>query len=294
MTEQADSGGRELSDSISRLAGSTDELDKVLARLLELLSGQGIKPSIDITGMMRRVQKDVRDMQKTSDRVFTQLAQMQALVDTSALITSSLDLDQVLEGVIDTVIQLTGAERAYLMLRDADSGRLSIRAARNWDQQSMSGGEVVFSEGVIQSALEQGTPIVTVNAQDDARFQDRASVMSHGLRSILCIPLVLREDRIGVLYADNRVSLGVFQEEALPLLTAFANQAAIAIENARLFERVKADLDKAEREVQVLRLQLDRDKLSRQVSEITESEYFQQLEDMARNIRAKSDKEDEE
>jgi GAF domain-containing protein len=244
--------------------------------------------------MMRRVQKDVRDVHKTSDRVFTQLLQMQALVDTSALITSSLDLDQVLDGVIDTVIKLTGAERAYLMLRDADSGQLSIRAARNWDQQSMSSGEVVFSEGVIQSALEQGTPIVTVNAQDDARFQDRASVMSHGLRSILCIPLVLREDRIGVLYADNRVSLGVFQEESLPLLTAFANQAAIAIENARLFERVKADLDKAEREVQVLRLQIDRDKLSRQVSEITESEYFQQLEDMARNIRAKSDKDDEE
>ncbi len=293
MTEQAESGGRELSDSISRLAGSTDELDKILARLLELLSGQGIKPSIDITGIMRRVQKDVRDVHKTSDRVFTQLAQMQALVDTSALITSSLDLDQVLDGVIDTVIKLTGAERAYLMLRDMDSGQLSIRAARNWDQQSMTSGEVVFSEGVIQSALEQGTPIVTVNAQDDARFQDRESVMSHGLRSILCIPLVLREDRIGVLYADNRVSLGVFQEELLPLLTAFANQAAIAIENARLFERVKADLDKAEREVQVLRLQLDRDKLSRQVSEITETEYFQQLEDMARNIRGQSNKEDQ-
>jgi sigma-B regulation protein RsbU (phosphoserine phosphatase) len=293
MAEQADSGGRDFSDRISRLAGSADELDKVLARLLELLSGQGIKPSIDITGIMRRVQKDVGEVQKTSDRVFTQLAQMQALVDTSALITSSLDLDQVLEGVIDTVIKLTGAERAYLMLRDTDSGQLSIRAARNWDQQSMSSGEVVFSEGVIQTALEQGTPIVTVNAQDDARFQDRESVMSHGLRSILCIPLVLREARIGVLYADNRVSLGVFQEQLLPLLTAFANQAAIAIENARLFEKVKADLDKAEREVQVLRLQIDREKLSRQVSEITDTEYFQQLEDMARSIRGQSDKEDD-
>src|SRR5262245_50462694 len=119
MAEQAESGGRELSDSINRLAGSTDELDKVLARLLELLSGQGIKPSLDLMGMMRRVQKDVRDVHKTSDRVFIQLLQMQSLVDTSALITSSLDLDQVLDGVIDTVIKLTGAERAYLMLRDA-------------------------------------------------------------------------------------------------------------------------------------------------------------------------------
>jgi GAF domain-containing protein len=293
MDETHDSGGKELADSISHLQASTDQLDQMLVRLLELLSEKGIKVSVDLSGMMRGVRKDAGEVHKASQHVLARLIQMQALVDTSALITSSLDLEQVLDGVIDTVIKLTGAERAYLMLSDKDSGQLSIKAARNWDQQSMSSTDVVFSEGVVKTALEQGKPIVTVNAQDDARFQDRASVMSHGLRSILCIPLILREQRIGVLYADNRIALGVFHEGLLPLLTAFANQAAIAIENARLFEKVKADLDKAERQVQILRLQIDRDKLSTQVSEITETEYFQQLEQMARTIRNQPNKEDE-
>jgi GAF domain-containing protein len=293
MNEIPESGGKELADSISHLQASTDQLDQMLARLMELLSEKGIKISVDLSGMMRGVRKDAGEVHKTSHHVLARLIQMQALVDTSALITSSLDLEQVLDGVIDTVIKLTGAERAYLMLSDKNSGQLTIQAARNWDQQSMPGSDVVFSEGVVKTALEQGKPIVTVNAQDDARFQDRASVMSHGLRSILCIPLILREQRIGVLYADNRIALGVFHEGLLPLLTAFANQAAIAIENARLFEKVKADLDNAERQVQILRLQIDRERLSSEVSEITETEYFQQLEQMARTIRSQVNKEDQ-
>jgi GAF domain-containing protein len=85
----------------------------------------------------------------------------------------------------------------------------------------------------------------------------------------------------------------LFQETLIPLLTAFSNQAAIAIENARLFEKVKADLDKAEREVQILRVQLDRDKLSKQVDDITDTAYFQQLEELARTMRGQSKKEDE-
>jgi GAF domain-containing protein len=283
---------QEFSESLNRLSSSTEQLEKVIARLLELLSGQGIKVSVDLSGMMQRVRQDANAVQKSSKQVTEQLAQLQALVDTSALITSSLHLDQVLDGVIDTIIKLTGAERAYLMLRDKDSGQLTIRAARNWDQQSMSPEDVFFSQGVVQMALEQGKPIVTTNAQMDSRFQDRESVIGYGLRSILCIPLLLREERIGVLYADNRILYGIFPETIVPLLTAFANQAAIAIENARLFEKVKADLDKAERQVQILRLQIDREKLDRQVSEITDTEYFQRLEELARSVRGQVNKED--
>lgn len=288
------SDSTEFSQTLKKLSDSTDVLDETLKRLLQLLAQNGIKASVDLAGMMQAVKKDVRAVQKGSQHVTAQILQLQALVDTSALLTSSLDLDDVLNSVIDNVIKLTGAERAYLMLREENSEQLTTRAARNWDQQSMDEGDVMYSEGVVKTALEQGTPIVLFNAQDDERFQGRESVMSHGLRSILCIPLLLREERIGVLYADNRIAHGVFDESLVPLLTAFANQAAIAIENARLFEQVKADLDKAEREVQILRLQIDRGKLSEQVSEITDSEYFQELENLARNMRGQANKNEEE
>ncbi len=293
MTDESSPVELEFSDSLSNLKNSTEQLDGLLNRLLQLLNQNGIKVSVDLAGVMRSVAHDVGAVQKTSRRLMEQVMQLEALVDTSALITSSLDFDDVLNGVIDTVIKLTGAERAYLMLRDRDTDELSIRVARNWDQQKMAETDVVFSQSVVQTALEHGTPIVTSNAQDDERFQGRESIMSYGLRSILCIPLLLREERVGVLYADNSMTQGIFQESLIPLLTAFANQAAIAIENARLFERVKADLDRAKREVQLLRVQIDQAKLHEQVSEITESQYFQELENLARNMRRQSGKEDE-
>src|SRR5205814_767183 len=72
------------------------------------------------------------------------------------------------------------------------------------------------------------------NAQSDARFQSHSSIVSHGLRAILCIPLVLNGQIEGVLYADNRIRQGIFSVDNIPLLAAFGTQAAIAIDKARL------------------------------------------------------------
>jgi GAF domain-containing protein len=101
----------------------------------------------------------------------------------------------------------------------------------------------------------------------------------------VCIPLSLRGQVVGVLYADNRIEQGIFSNDDVPLLTAFGTQAAIAIENARQFGRVKNDLREAQRELQSLKIQIDRQKVEQQVSEITESEYFDRLSKAARDIR---------
>src|SRR5262249_36407263 len=147
---------------------------------------------------------------------------------------SSLQLDEVLEQVVDSVISLTGAERAYLMLRETEGGELTIRAARNWDQHTLTDDEVAFSRGVIKISLDKAEPIVTTNAQDDTRFQRFESIVSQGLRSILCVPLLLDNQPMGVLYVDNRFKPGVFNQNIVPFLAAFGTQAAIAIEKARL------------------------------------------------------------
>jgi GAF domain-containing protein len=102
---------------------------------------------------------------------------------------------------------------------------------------------------------------------------------------VVCIPLSLRGRVVGVLYADNRIEQGIFSNDDVPLLTAFGTQAAIAIENARQFGRVKNDLREAQRELQSLKIQIDRQKVEEQVSEITESDYFDRLTKAARDIR---------
>ncbi len=166
-----------------------------------------------------------------------------ALVDTTRVINSSLELDEVLRIVMDTIIRISGAERAFLMLHEEDNDEMQIRIARNWEQESLPSSETLVSRTVIQRVVETREPVLTTNAQEDPRFGGHESIIAFNLRSILCVPLLLKGRLIGVLYADNRIQAGVFTETTRDLLVAFANQAAVAIDNARLFASLRQTLD---------------------------------------------------
>lgn len=178
-----------------------------------------------------------------------------ALAEISQVVNSSLDLNAVLEIVMDTIVQLTGAERGFLMLFDGenDSGILVPRIARNWEKESLDSSEFAISQTVIQRVISSGEPVLTTNAQEDPRFDGHASIISYNLRSILCVPLKAKEKVTGVIYADNRIKTGIFTEAKRNLLSVFANQAAVAIENARLFASVQRTLN----EVTELKILMD-------------------------------------
>ncbi|MEJ5241274.1 MAG: adenylate/guanylate cyclase domain-containing protein [Anaerolineales bacterium] len=166
---------------------------------------------------------------------------LQELARIGQVVNSSLDIQTVLESVMDTIIRITGAERGFLMLREAD-GEMSIRIARNWEQASLHPSEFAISRTVIRRVVESGEAVLTTNAQEDPRFDSQASIIAFNLRSILCVPLKIKENLIGVIYTDNRVRTGIFTEAERDLLASFANQAAIAIENARLFSSLRQTL----------------------------------------------------
>jgi signal transduction histidine kinase len=165
----------------------------------------------------------------------SQQARLAALYEVSSQLGASLDLSEVLNQVMDAIIKLTGAERGFLMLFDEDSGRLQTMAARNVDQETIEGEMRQISRTVVERAVASGEGILTDNAQEDERFASQQSVVGFQLRSIMCAPLRARGGIIGAVYVDNRLFSNLFKQEDLDLLMAFANQAAIAIENARLF-----------------------------------------------------------
>ena len=164
-----------------------------------------------------------------------------ALTEIGQVINSSLDLDEVLMVVMDNIIKLTEAERGFLMLRD-ENGQMSTRVARNWEKASLNETEYSVSRTVIQRVIDSGEAILTTNAQEDDRFGSQQSIIAYNLRSILCVPLKVKSELIGVIYADNRIRAGIFTESRRELLRAFSNQAAIAIDNARLFESLRHTL----------------------------------------------------
>lgn len=168
--------------------------------------------------------------------------QLRALQEVGAVINSSLEQTEVLNAVMDTIIQLTGAERGFMMLVDEDTGEFQVEVARNINRETLEGSSFEISLSIVNNVAKSGDPVVTTNAQADPRFAGQESIISYNLRSILCVPLKIKDNIIGVIYADNRIVSGIFVDADRDLLAAFANQAAVAIENARLFRQIREQL----------------------------------------------------
>jgi len=197
------------------------------------------------------VSSDLMQLGRSLRRLKQEQSDTDALMEVSQVINSSLEMDVVLRLVMDIIIRLTGAERGFLMLLN-EEGIPEIRMARNWGQESIDQTEATFSKSLIQKVLDSGEPILTDNATADTRFDQQKSVIMHNLRSIVCVPLKRRDKIVGVMYSDNRIQTGIFTQSHVRTLSTFANQAAIAIENAQLFESLKK-LAKMEQEMEIAR-----------------------------------------
>ena len=182
----------------------------------------------------------------------SQINRLEALYNVSRVLGSSLDLQTVLDQVMDAIIQLTGAERGFLMLRDDDGG-VTVKAGRNFDQQNLSDSDFRYSSTITHQVLDTGIPVLTTNAAEDPRFATQASIIGQSLRSIMATPLRARGNVIGVVYVDNRAIAGLFKDEDLDALDAFSGQAAIALDNAILFESTDHELAQRVEELRQLR-----------------------------------------
>jgi PAS domain S-box-containing protein len=246
------SGSASLADEIRRLSNLVNELEGEFRRQRETLKLQGMSLPPGTLAGLQAIHTDLDTLAIQLEKDRNELAQLRALGQIANLINSTLNLDDVLNGVVQAVIKLTNAERGYLVLRNPATGELEFKVARTIKGQ-MKEDEFIVSKTIVQDVAETGTPVVTNNAELDKRYESSASVIGYALRSILCVPLKLRGTVTGVIYADNRIRQGLFGEKERELLYAFANQAAVAIENARLFERAQANLS----EMTTLKLLMD-------------------------------------
>ncbi|HLE53112.1 MAG TPA: adenylate/guanylate cyclase domain-containing protein [Anaerolineales bacterium] len=223
-----------LDRQILRLSEFTDQVRLALQAEYNPCSEDALEDLAQLAGSLTRISRQIARQEEERDNLL-------ALAGISQIVNSSLQLDDVLRIVMDTIVRLTGAERGFLMLKDGQ-GELAIHIARNWEQETLDASESDLSRSVVNRVIDEGQPVLTTNAQQDPRFDSQESVIALNLRSILCVPLKVKDDLIGVIYADNRIRTGLFTEAERNLLAAFANQAAVAIENARLFESIHRSL----------------------------------------------------
>ncbi|HEU4402460.1 MAG TPA: sigma 54-interacting transcriptional regulator [Candidatus Polarisedimenticolia bacterium] len=163
-------------------------------------------------------------------------------------LTSILDLDELMESVLDLAIEKVQAERGIIFRRNESTGDMVPECARGMDKESLD--EVSsFSNSVIRQVAE-GRALLTVDVGQDPSLSAYKSLVLHEIKSILCVPMRARGRVIGVIYLDTRRAAQLFTERERAFVESFASQAAIAIENARLFGDVKAENVRLQREVE--------------------------------------------
>jgi len=179
-------------------------------------------------------------------------SRLRRLLRINKRLNSELRLPRLLEMILDTVIELTDAERGFLLLED-ESGELNVKVARNIDQRTLETDELALSKSIARQAAAGGEPVVTIDAAGDDRFREALSVSDLHLRSVLAVPLVIKGRVAGTIYVDHRLRKGAFDQEDVRLVLDFAEQAAIALENARLL----GELRRRERQVEALNRRLE-------------------------------------
>jgi GAF domain-containing protein len=165
-----------------------------------------------------------------------------ALYQAALTISSSLELSQVLQSVVMSITEAMQVKACVLRLLDSNTGQLRLSAVYGLSSEYLAKGPVSVTDSPIDSEALRGSPVCVANASTDARFQYKEAARLEGLVSILCVPLEVHGEAIGIMrvYTDKPTD---FHQDDIQFLSVLASLAALAIENARLYESVKSTYD---------------------------------------------------
>ena len=164
---------------------------------------------------------------------------LDALLRVSITINTLQELDPLLENIMDIAVEAIGAERGFILLI-GDTGAPVVRIARNMSDQTIR-DVTKISNSIVFKVLKSGKMFMVYDTQSDGRHDDLKSVIVYQIRSVACVPLKIKERPIGAIYLDSINRRSGFTQTSIPFLTIFANQAAIAIENAQLYQRLQEE-----------------------------------------------------
>lgn len=175
---------------------------------------------------------------------------LEIIYQVTEAIRSSFVLDELLEQIMEIILEVIQPERAYLLLRDAESGELLpevIKTLRPGDVH-----EIKVSTSIIERCLSEGMSLLVSDAAADDRFAGSESVILHQIRTAMVAPLIYKGEKLGAVYVDTQTRSAPFSQEELELLTGITNQAAVAISNARL-HALLVEQHKMAREMEIAR-----------------------------------------
>ncbi len=164
------------------------------------------------------------------------------------------DVDELLDDLLDSVIEICGAHRgAVLLVEPGEPGeeerRVSVRASRNVQRHVIADETGGISDSIVRKVIASGMPVIVSDALADQQFGKSESVLALKLSSVMCVPMLAQGDPLGALYVGNDQVKQLFTRDQLELLTIFAAQASLILQNAMLLSTLRADKEKLEEEL---------------------------------------------
>jgi len=222
-----------LSEEAGTIIRSVGELSKLLAA-----SDAG---SAATARAEKKAPADLQELEK-SNRI------LKVLTEFSKDLLTTRPVEEVLQQVMDIVFDHVPADRGFLMLHEDGSDKLVPMVVKHRDTPS-SGDQarISISKTIADRVTKDRVSILTSDALVDPRFGAGDSIRFHGIRSAMCAPLWNKEQVIGIVHVDSPMLTNCFNLNDLDLLTALANYAAVAVERARLNQKIVAEEKKRER-----------------------------------------------
>lgn len=215
----------------------------ILRRLSPEKTRTAMEELLDLEGTERTVLK-----LRHQDRESRAMDKLKILLDISKQLSSPEEPEHLLEKILNLLFEIMNVDRAAILLIERQSGELELKTVKS--RSGIPVDSQFCSKRIINFACKKGDAILTADAFHDPRFERSESIIAQSVHALMCVPLKPREEAIGVLYVDNVSMSNIYSDEDLEFLTCIANQAAIAIENSQLYQKIQSEAilrDKLER-----------------------------------------------
>lgn len=231
-------------ESSKRAVGWTDD-DVEILKVASDVIGRGIqqkRQQHELESNRRHLEQLVAHESSLTRDLQKQMQRLTVLYEVTRALNFIDDLDKLLVVILDGAREIADSEKGSIMLHDEKTDELVVRVVRGIDEETeekISSGEIQCTriksgEGIAGRVFAEGKPLVIEKAQKDLRFKE--SSVSR-VANILCVPLIVHQQSIGVINITNKKSGASFSEEDLTVAMALATHAAIAINNSRLYEK---------------------------------------------------------
>ncbi len=170
-----------------------------------------------------------------------ELKGLKRLYDFSRVLMSKADLPQLLDSLIDMAIEVTGADKGFLIMMDGE--RPEVKSARNVSRKQIPDPAEHLSDSVIQRVIETREPLIVSDALKDTQFRNAESVLHLKLCSLMAVPLLDEGKLLGLLYVGNDRVISLFDDRHLEIFTIFASQASLILSKALLLDRFKSNYE---------------------------------------------------